>query len=408
MLEFQFKAMSANGEPQSGVISAMSAEEATQVLVRKGLIPISTVAADLSHTDSTPTRAEGPVSTKPLTPAQLQRFTQQLATVLGTGSPLERALSMVERSADAPAVRSMASKLSGQLRGGDSFSAALAAQPQTFSRVYVAMVRAGEASGHLGARLASLAEDLEQIAKLKNSLIGSLIYPAILFVVSALSLAALLGFVIPRFEAMFLDAGVALPAATQMVISLSDTIKAGWPVPLLLFLTGFAAHRIWGRKPAVQRARDALVLELPIIGDLLQRYAAARLCRVLGSLSAAGVPLHQAFVWSSETLPNARLRAKLNEVAHELRAGRGLSAPLKERHILPAMTMEMIEVGEESGALADMLSKAAAGLDADVATRLKRLVTYAEPLIIVVLGISIGAIVMSVFAAVISLNDLTM
>ena len=407
MLQFQFKAMTVTGEHETGVVSASSAEQATHALVRKGLIPISTVVSAGSPAvhvtaNSAPSRAAKPLST-----SQLQRFTQQLATVLDTGSTLERALGMVERSSEDPAVRALSSALSQKLRGGETFSDALEADPTSFSKVYVAMVRAGEASGQLPSSLFSLARDLDQLSELKKSLIGSLIYPGILFCVSALSLAALLGFVVPRFEAMFADAGVALPKATQIVIAMAHVVKTAWPGPLILFLMIWLLHKLWGHRDAVQQFRDKLFLSLPLVGTILHRYAAARLCRVLGSLSAAGVPLHQAFVWSSDTISNTHLHSRLGEAAHDLRAGLGLSQPLKERSILPPMAMEMIEMGEEAGALSDMLAQAATTLDADVAARLKRLVTFAEPLIIVVLGVSIGAIVMSIFAAVISLNDLT-
>jgi general secretion pathway protein F len=333
-------------------------------------------------------------------------FIGELASLLHAGLPLDRALQIILDASGEGEVCRLASAIQLAVRGGASLSQALEAQPEAFSRFHVAMVRAAEASGALAGGLARLAEHEERSRALREAVLSALIYPAVLVLVTGAALLVILAFVVPQFSALFADAGRALPLSTQIVLAVAEALRSyGWL--LAVAIVGLA---LYVRRQLASRAGryriDSLLLRLPLGGSLVRRVQMARFARTLGSLLASGVPLLAAIGIVRETLSNQVLADALELAAEALKAGRSLADPLLSTGLFPALGMQMLKVGEETGQLDQMLTRVAELYDREVAAATQRLLALLEPVLIVGLGVVIGAVIMSILVAIASVNDL--
>lgn len=335
-------------------------------------------------------------------------FTQEIATLLRAGLPLDRCLEiLIELSASEP-VRQLMIEVREDVRGGAALSAAMEAQTGVFSRFYLNMLRAGEAGGALDVVLQRLTEFMERSRELKETVKSALIYPAILVSVSVLSVVILLVWVVPQFSMMFEESGKALPVPTQIVIAAGDFFRHYW---WALILGGIGLYSWFSRQmqePASRYKWDRRFLSLPLLGDLVAKLEVARFSRTLGTLIGNGVTLLTALSIVKETLNNAVMSEGIGAVALQLKEGKGLGGPLMETGLFPKLAVHMVMVGEETGKLQEMLIRIADVYDREVHSAVKRMLTLMEPVLILGLGLVIGSIIMSILVAILSVNDLAM
>ena len=397
---YSYKAARPGGEVVEGELEAPDEATLIRQLQDQGLLPIRARRADRGLRGLL--RRHGPR----IDAEQVLHFTRELATLLEAGLTLDRALAILADLADDPALQGVIEGVREKVQGGDSLSAALAAQGKVFSPLYLSMVRAGEAGGVLHQVLQRLADYLERSHELRESIRSALIYPTILLVVAGLSVAGLLIFVVPRFSQMFEEMGQTLPLATRIVVATGDFLGHWWWALLaggLLLAAGVKARL---ERPEVRARWDARVLRWPLVGGLVARVETARLARTLATLLGNGLPLLQALDLAREVVGNQAIAAALAQVSEEMRRGRGLADPLAEAEVLPPLALQMIRVGEESGELETMLFKVADVFDQEVRAAVKRLLTLLEPVLIVGLGVLVAGIIVSILMAVLSANQL--
>jgi general secretion pathway protein F len=350
---FRYKAITAEGRTQEGEMDAASQYLVIERLQSQGLIP---VRADEISAGSSKSRGGRQSESSWFAPKKLSQdhiavMTEELATLLNAKLPLDRALEILIELSPNTLVRTLVVNIREQVHGGATLSKAMEEQKGVFSRLYLNMVRAGEAGGALEVVLTRLTEYMERARELRETVSSALIYPTVLLGVAGLSVMILLIFVVPQFEQLFEDAGKALPLATQVVVFMGEILRSYWWA-LLLF--GFAIYKYFQNQFANPKTRyrwDALFLRTPLVGDLVKKLEVARFSRTLGTLLGNGVPLLNGLTIVKETLNNQLLAESMGAVAESLKQGHGLSQPLLENIHFPRMAVHMIRVGEETGHL---------------------------------------------------------
>lgn len=401
-MRFTYKAVRPDGEQVEGELEATDEGTLIQQLQGEALIPIQV------------RRAGGlrdrlrRIRTRRLTGKEIAFLTRELSTLLEAGLTLDRSLQILIELQEDERIARVLEGLQEGVRGGSTFAAALEAQDGQFPRLYVNMVRAGEASGALEAVLGRLADYLERSAELKETVTSALIYPAILLVVAGLSLIILLVFVVPQFTVLFEDMDAVLPLATRIVIGVGDFFRGYWWAMLAAVLFLALAVERWLQDPQVRTRVDRKLLDLPILGDLLWKLETARFCHTLSTLLGNGLPLVSALNLSKEVVSNRKLSGLLEEVGDDLKRGRGLAEPVARREILPQMALQMIRVGEESGSLDAMLSKVATVYDRETQASVKRMLALLEPIVIIGMGILVAGIIISIILPILGANELVM
>jgi general secretion pathway protein F len=336
----------------------------------------------------------------------LALLTRELSVLLHAGLPLDRALQIIVNLNAGSPIGSLAGSIQDAVRGGAALSAALEAHKGTFTRFFVSMVRAAEASGTLDAQLRQLADYQERSKALRDTVVSALVYPCILIVVASVSLLIILAYVVPQFSQLFADAGQALPLATQLVIGVADWLRSyGWLLAIIVVAAGFLL-RLQLANDSVRYRWDSLQLRLPLIGTLVKRIEMARFSRGLGTLLASGVSLLTSMSIVKEILTNRALSESLNVAVDALKDGRGMADALIAAGMFPALGLQMLKVGEESGHLDEMLLRAADIYDREVSVATQRLLTLLEPILIVGLGVVIAGVIMSLMLAIVSINNL--
>ncbi|MER2527399.1 MAG: type II secretion system F family protein [Candidatus Competibacter denitrificans] len=404
MPRYRYEAVDASGEVLRDEMEAPSQEAVIAQLRDGGLLPLSVAEAKGGFLRS----ALGqPLFSKrrALSRKAVTLITQQLASLLSAGMPLDRALTILISVSEDEHTKPLLERVQEKVRGGSTLADALEAQG-VFSRFYLNMVRAGEAGGALETVLKRLTEFLERSQALRETVTSALIYPIILLSVAALSVIILLTFVVPQFQRLFADAGKALPLATQIVIAVGDGFRHYWWVGLIVIglIVTVARQRL--SQPENRLRWDRRLLRIPLLGDLIAKVETARLSRTLGTLLGNGVSLLNALTIVRETLSNRVLANALGEVSEHTKTGRGLAEPLLETGNFPKLAVQMIRVGEETGQLQEMLLQVADTYDNEVQTAVKRLLMLLEPALILGLGVIIAGIIMSILVAILSLNEL--
>ncbi len=336
----------------------------------------------------------------------LLAFTQQLATLFEAGLPLDRALAILEELAPDARVRTVVSDLLRGVRGGSSFSDALAKHhPRPFSRLYINMVRAGEKGGVLEVTLRRLAEFLEARAAFTEAVVSAMLYPAIITAASAAAVVFLLAFVVPRFAVIFADLGQTIPLPTQILLAVSGALRDYWWVALLLAVAGIVGWRAWTGTPEGRLAWDRTLLHVPLVGRISLALEVSRFSRTLGTLLRSGVPVLGALAVVGEMMSNHVVARAVSRLAESVKRGTGLAAPMGESGVFPPLTVHMVRVGEETGRLEEMLLKVAEQLEADLRTELRRIVGLLEPAVILAMGLVVAFIVVAMLLAIFSIND---
>jgi len=399
---FTYKAVRQDGETLEGELEAADEEAVIRQLQAEGLIPIRVRRAGGLRDQLRRSRTRG------LNAKEIAVLTRELSTLLEAGLTLDRSLQILIDLTQEERITRILHNLQERVRGGTTFSAALEEQEGQFPRLYVNMVRAGEASGALEAVLARLADYLEHTAELKETITSALVYPAILLVVAGLSVILLLVFVVPQFTALFEDMGATLPMSTRIVIAVGDLFRGYWWAMLAgIALISLGLER-WLQNPEVRARVDRRLLGLPLFGDLIWKLETARFCHTLATLLKNGLPLLSALNLSKEVVSNRKIFGLLVEAGEDLKHGRGLAEPVARREILPQMALQMIRVGEESGSLDRMLAKVADVYDKETQASVKRMLTLLEPVLIIGLGILVAGIIISIIVPILAVNELVM
>jgi len=403
---YRYKAVASNGEIHQGSMDGLAQSVVLDRLQAMDLIPIQIEEA-AGQTDGAAIGRKMFVKSR-VTQDDVAVFTQELATLLKAGLPLDRCLEiLIGLSANEP-VRQLMTQLREDVRGGASLSKAMEAQPAVFSRFYLNMIRAGEAGGALDVVLQRLNEFMERSRELRDTVKSALIYPAILVGVAVLSVVVLLMWVVPQFSQMFEESGKALPLPTQIVIASGDFVRGYWWALILCGVGVYSWFVRQMREPASRYRWDKRLLGFPLIGDLIGKLEVARFSRTLGTLVGNGVTLLTALSIVKETLSNTVMSAGLSVVAAELKEGKGLGKPLMESGLFPKLAVHLVIVGEETGKLQEMLIRIADIYDREVHTAVKRMLALLEPVLILGLGLIIGGIIMSILVAILSVNDLAL
>ena len=404
MPRYRYEAVDASGEVVRDELDAATLDAAIARLRDQGLLPLAVNEAKSGFLRG---GFGQPLFSKrrALSRKTIALLTQQLASLLHAGMPLDRALTILIGVTEDEQAKPVLERVQEKVRGGSSLADALEVQG-VFSRFYLNMIRAGEAGGALDVVLKRLTEFLERSQALRETVTSALIYPIILLSVSALSVIILLTFVVPQFQRLFADAGKALPLATQIVIAVGDGFRYYWWVGAILVVLLSAVVRRQLGQPESRARWDDRFLRLPLFGDLIAKVETARLSRTLGTLLGNGVSMLNALTIVRETLSNQVLAGALGEVAEHVKTGRGLADPLLEAGRFPKLAVQMIRVGEETGQLQEMLLQVADTYDGEVQTAVKRMLTLLEPALILGLGVIIAGIIMSILVAILSLNDL--
>lgn len=400
---FHYKAITQSGEVSEDEMEAASEEAVISRLKEVGHLPVRVEQVQARSGSAAPgllSRARG------ISRDQLNVFTRELARLIGAGVSLDKSLSILAAVADDEAGRKLVTRLIEEIRGGATFADALEAQGRAFSRLYISMVRAGEAGGALGLVLDRLADYLERAQQFRASISAALIYPAILLVVSLLSLILLLTFVVPQFQRMFDEAGAALPLPTQIVITIADWLQNYWWTLLLALLALLLLIPKAMAQPRFRESWDRFLLSLSGVGTLVRKIEIARFCRTLSTLLKNGVVLLTALSIVKETMNNRILANSVQSIAEGLKSGETLSRPMLEAGLFPKLACHMVRVGEETGRLDEMLMDVADIYDKEVQQSLKKMLSFLEPALILTLGVLIAGIIFSILIALLSINEL--
>ena len=331
-------------------------------------------------------------------------FTTELSALLGAGLPLDRSLNILSEITEGKEMKNILQAILRSIREGSSFSDALQRNPKVFSRLYISMVRAGEAGGVLDEILGKLNEFLESSQELKESILMAMIYPVILALTGGASIVILLTFVIPKFSVIFQEIGGSLPLATQLILSVSNGLRATWYIlfPVVIVLAVWIKIYINSEKGRHQWDR----VKMKVVGDIVRKLETARFCRTLGTLMNSGVPFLQALNNSTEIIGNQIVADAVRRVAKDVKEGKGLAVPFSEAKVFPPLAVSMIKVGEETGQLQTMLLKVAATYEKSLRDSIKKFMGVLEPGMILIMGLVIGFIVISILMAIFSITDL--
>jgi len=405
MPRFQYRALSPTGEIVAGELDGPDSAAIIERLHDQALMPIDAVEERVLKRPALGRRL---YAGRSLRPGGLALLTQQLSRLLKAGLPLDRALEILASlAADKRSGAAVRGALE-RVRDGAGLAESLAAQPNAFPPAYVSMVRAGEEGGALPPVLARLADFLARSEANRQKIASALIYPAILVVVAALSVALVLTVVLPQFAPLFEQAGAGLPTSTRILMTLGDGLREAWWMVLLAIAAAGLAGRQLLQRPAIANGRDRLVLALPLAGDLARKFEIARFARTLGVLLSNGVPAPRALALSGATIGNRVIAHTVETVATRFKEGEGLSAPLSRTGQFPRLSIQLIHIGEETGRLDEMLAEIAEIYDEEVERAVQRLIALLVPAITIAMGAIIALIIVAVMTAMISINDLAL
>ena len=401
MAIYRYKAVTSAGEIVEGQFDVASNDEAIAKIQDAGNIPLEVSAGDAGAGGGS---LAGLFKRSAMGATQVLQFTQQLATLLGAGLPLDRALQTLLELPEGEKAKRIVERIRDQVRGGAPLSEALETEHGVFSRLYVNMVRAGEVGGSLDTTLLRLANYLERAKSLKESVVNALIYPAILVLMVFAALFVLLIFVVPMFVPMFRDMNVELPFLTRMVLAVGTTLQGFWWLIIIVVVLGVMFVRRQRADVESRLAWDQRMLTMRFAGALIAKLETARLARTLGTLLKNGVPLLTALGIARNVLGNSALTEAVDKAAEEVKTGGGLAFALGQSKRFPRLAIQMISVGEESGSLDDMLLKVADTFDVEAKNTVDRLLAGLVPVLILVMTCVVGLIMLAIMLPILSLS----
>ena len=398
---FFFRAVASDGKPRTGTLTADNDKVVASELRRQGLIPVY-IGLD---------KKSGGFELKLPSFNRGNRkdvlfFTQELATLLNAGVPLDRALSIVAQLTSRGDFRVVVMDVMRILKGGKSLADSLATRPSHFSELYINMVRAGEASGSLAQIFERLSEFERTRDDLRGYIVSSLIYPCLLTLVGLGSIFVLLNFVVPRFALIFSDPRMKIPTPTLILLEVSALVQAYWLPTAIALLVSVILFQVYIRTQAGRLWWDTIRLKMPLLGDALRKAETARFARAMGTLVAASVPLVQSIGIARGILNNRRMAGTLEQVAQGVKRGEGIAGPLTRTAEFPPLAGHLLMVGEETGHLDTMFNRMADIYDGETRTAIRRFTALFEPLIILVMGLVVGSLIMSLMLAITSINDI--
>lgn len=413
MPDFAWRAANSAGKLETGLFAAPGEAAVLRHLRSLGLTPLNIEIAGagsitVAHSpDGAQAPARGGRKAKgPVNAADVLALTSELAIMLRAGLALDNALRVLIDMSHKPSVAALVQGLLEAVKGGTPLSRALTAHHSLFGDFYINMIRSGEASGQMSGVLDRLVEHMERQRDLRDSVVSATIYPAILLGVAVLSLIVMLGFVVPQFEKLFTDMGDALPLPTRWVMAVGHVFRSyGIFIGIAAFALGSVAMR-WLRSPAGRSWWQARLLRAPLVGPLARKYQLTLFARSLGTLLGNGVPMLTALHIATETVGNVVLRRSLAGVAPIVKEGGKVVSAISATGIFEPLAINLIRVGEETGRIGPMMLELAHILNREVETGIKRLLTLVEPVLILVLGIVIAAIIVSILLGILSINDL--
>ena len=421
MATFMYEALNAAGKPQKGTVEAGTTEEAIQRIKGQGFFPTSVreqknkqkaAAAEQGGTKKKKKKelnfSIGGVKAKHLT-----TFTRQLSTLQDAGLPLLRSLQILEGQQKPGKLKNVLEGVCEDVEGGTSLSDAMAKHPSAFNRLYTKMVAAGEVGGVLDIILQRLAEFMEKAESLKRKIRAAMIYPIAVVVIAVLIVAFIMVFIIPKFEEIFRDFGVALPALTRVLINISrwmagngvGQVVPGWVYVIFSPLIIWILFKLARKSPPGRAALDTLVFWMPLFGNLIRKTVTARFTRTLGTLISAGVPILEAILITRDTSGNYVFEKALTNVHDSIREGESFAGPLREAKVCDAIVVNMIDVGEETGDMDVMLLKVADNYDEEVEVAVGGRPKLIEPVVIVFLGRAGGTIAVSMFLPLVAMIE---
>ncbi|MBP1608137.1 MAG: type secretion system protein [Acidobacteria bacterium] len=403
MPAYTYKASTFEGKIVEGSLEASDTSAAALKIQDMGLLPIRVGAA--AGATALTREMEWPWKRKRVRRKDLLVFTQELHTLVKASFPLDRSLAILGQLAESPALAEIVQDVLKEVKGGKSLSEALGKYPETFPKVYVSMVKAGEASGALEEILARLAAFLEQSENLRSYIFSALIYPMLLAVVGTASMIILTLFVVPRFSSIFKDMGIPMPLPMVILRGISAVISGYWWAFLALIILAFFYIRRILATPEGRLNWDRRLLRIPLIGNVLRKVEVARFARTLGTLLHGGVPLLQSMNIVRDIISNQGIASTIDPIRNGIKKGEGITSPMKQSGVFPPLAMHLIEVGEESGRLDTMLVQVAEVYDTEVRDGIKNLISFFEPALILLMGLAIATIVVSMLMAIFSIND---
>jgi type IV pilus assembly protein PilC len=421
MPRYTYVALDARGQESTGLVDAASTNDAIGELRRAGYFPTHVYeegAAGVATKTARPKKTKAPraerksgggnivlFQKKTVKPKVLMIFTRQLATLIDAGLPLLRGLNVLAKQERDSVLKGTIDKLADSVQGGSTFSEGLAQHPRIFNNLYVNMVKAGELGGVLEVVLTRLAEFQEKAQKIKNKVVAAMVYPIIVLVLAVGIMTFLLVFIVPKFEAIFHDmlGDKPLPAITLFVINVSGFVQNHWAILLGVVAGIIVAYKIAAGTRAGRTILDRVKLRAPLFGDLIRKTAISRFSRTLGTLVTSGVPILQALNITRETAGNSVIQRAISQVHDSVKEGESIVLPLETSGAFPPMVISMIDVGEETGQLPEMLLKIAEVYDDEVDNSVAALTSMLEPIMIVFLALVVGTIVIALFMPLISI-----
>ncbi|MCL4474975.1 MAG: type II secretion system F family protein [Nitrospirae bacterium] len=395
MATFSYRATTREGTIVEGVVDAADERAAVEKLRNTGVIPLKIAA---------PREGIRRKFTLKSSKGDLLTFTTELSALLGAGLPLDRSLNILSDISESKEMKGIIHSILKSIREGSAFSDALLRHPRVFPKIYVNMIRAGEAGGVLDVVLDKLNEFLETSKELKEHIFSAMIYPTILSATGGISIIILLTYVLPKFSVIFAELGSALPLPTQIVLAFSNFLKTFWWGALLLAMGAWFILRSYVKSPAGRYKWDSFKLKL--LGEVITKIETARFSRTLGTLLKSGVPLLQALNNSKDVVSNQVIASAIDRVSKGAKEGKGIAVPLSDAGVFPPLALSMIKVGEETGQLDTMLMKVASTYEKGLRLAVKRFVSFLEPAMILGMGLIIGFIVVSMLMAIFSITEL--
>ncbi|MEI9999266.1 MAG: type II secretion system F family protein [Verrucomicrobiota bacterium] len=406
MPKFSYTAVDARGKQANGVVEANDQNDAITQIRQLGYYPQrldearDDAKAATEEAKPKARKSGGRVKSKTLT-----IFTRQLATLIEAGLPLLRSLNTLSKQERNPVMRNTMLQLSEAVESGGTFSEALTQHPRIFDKLYVNMVKAGELGGVLEIVLTRLAEFQEKSQKIKGKVVSAMVYPVVVLVIAAAILTFLLIFIVPKFQQIFQDAlpGKPLPAITVFVITCSHLLVSQWYIVIGVIIACVVSYKALSSTPAGIAFLDRLALRIPVFGDLTSKTSISRFARTLGTLISSGVPILQALNITRDTAGNTVVANAINKIHDSVKEGESVVGPMESSGVFPPMVTSMVQVGEETGQLPDMLVKVADVYEAEVDNVVSGLTSILEPIMIVMLAVIVGTIVIALFMPMVGL-----
>jgi type IV pilus assembly protein PilC len=403
MATFEYKVRDRSGSMKSGTLEAESPSQVAQKLKSMGYAPISITKtnAGMNKELTIPGFGKKKVKLK-----DLAIFSRQFATMINSGLSLLRALNILSEQTESKELTRVITEVRNDIETGNSLSVSMGKHPECFPPLMVNMCRAGEVGGFLDSVLLQIAANYEAEVKLRGKVKSAMTYPVVVFVIAIVAVIGMLLFIVPVFAGLFTSLGGKLPLPTQILVVLSDFLKSYFYV---FIIVGIGGTVVWGkvkRTEQVVNFVDPLKLKLPVFGNLFQKIALSRFCRNLGTMMHSGVPILQALDIVADTTGNVVLARAVREVQDSVRQGEALAAPLANHPVFPPMVVQMMSVGEDTGALDSMLHKIAEFYDQEVEATTESLTALIEPLMIAFMGAVIGSMIVALYMPIFKIFDL--